>query len=179
MKATILFFLIVSFTANMPKVFTNKYYDNGKKMACGWLKADKKVGFWEFFYEDGHIKSKGHFLNDLKDGYWTTYHFSNKNRKTQGNYINNKKSGYWYYYNSLGEVTKKGHYDNDKPVRWWKYYSTNQNEKCIYQPDGKTRYCLIYIDGKLQKGSKYINDTLMNEWNSISKFKLDNPDFSF
>ena len=179
MKAIILFFLAISLTANMPKVFTTKYYDNGVKKACGWLKADEKIGFWEFFYNDGRIKSKGHYLNDLKNGYWTTYQSYNKNKETQGSYVNGEKSGYWYYYDSLEEVTKKGHYKNGTPVGWWKYYNKKQFEKCIYQSDGVTRFCLIYVNGKLQKGSKYVNDILMKEWNSISNFKLDNPDFSF
>lgn len=154
MKVALFCILTFSILFNDSKVFTKKYYDNGNKMSCGWLEGELKTGFWEFFYENGAVKSSGHFKNDLKNGYW-------------------------YFYNQEGALIKEGHFTSDKPEKWWKYYKNEKFEKCIYQSDGKTRYCLIFINGKLKMGSKYVSDILVKEWNSITSFRKDNPNFSF
>ncbi len=123
-------------------------------MSSGWIQDNKKTDYWFYYYRDGSVKSEGH-------------------------YKNNQKNGFWQFYNPKGQVARKGHFKNGIPVSWWKYYKNNITEKCLYQKDGATRYCLIYNDKKLIKGSKYINDTFIKEWSSFIDFKRDNPNFSF
>jgi len=106
-------------------------------------------------------------------------YYQNGHKKEEGWFKKNKKSGYWHFYSINSKKIKEGHYSNNTPKMWWKYYKKNSLEKCIFKKDGKTRYCLIYDNEKLIKGSKYISDTFIQEWNSLSNFKRDNPDFSF
>jgi len=162
----------------MPKSYVNTYYDSGTKMSNGWLKSDKKVGFWQFFHKNGVLKEEGHYNNNLKTGYWISY-YSNGAIKEKGNFENNKKTGYWFFYDENSKKVKEGHFDRNIPKKWWRYYKRDTFEKCIYQKDGETRYCLIYAGKKLIKGSKYISDTFIQEWTSLSSFKRDNPNFSF
>ncbi len=137
-----------------------------------------KNGYWVSYYPNGNKKEEGNFLNNLKNGYWKTY-YTNGVKKEEGEYLNDKKNGYWYFYAPNSNKIKEGHFNNNFPKMWWKYYKTDLLEKCLYQKDGKTRYCLIYKGIKLIKGRKYINDNFVNEWNSLSSFKKDNPNFSF
>jgi len=148
------FLLCVSLGYLTPKKFIWNYYPNGKVMSGGWMLLEKKVDFWRFYYQNG-------------------------NKKSEGNYKDDKKNGYWYYYNLNGILIKEGHYKNDVPEMWWKYYKKYTHEKCKFQNDGKTRFCLIYSKNKIIKGSKYINDTFVKEWTSINRFKKDNPNFTF
>jgi len=137
-----------------------------------------KNGYWIDYYPNGVKKEEGHVSNSLKEGYWKAYH-NNGVIKEQGEYFKNKKTGYWYFYTPNAETIKEGHFMNNTPKMWWKFYNEQYLEKCIYQRDGKTRFCLIYKANKLIKGKKYINDTFAKEWNSLKSFRKDNPNFSF
>ncbi|WP_010522202.1 toxin-antitoxin system YwqK family antitoxin [Aquimarina agarivorans] len=138
------------------KIFVSESFPSGSKKAEGWMMNSKKMDYWHYFHENGNIKSKG-------------------------NYTNNSKDGYWFYYNSNGKTAKEGHFNNGKTTKWWIFYNVNDydKEKCLYQKDGITRFCLVYKNGKLVKACKYKNDVFSKQWTSISSFKRDNPHFSF
>ncbi len=154
MKTIILYCIFLFLNSSIPKSYVHTYYNSGKKMSCGWVKANKKTDYWYFYYENGNKKSHGHFNNNLKQGFW-------------------------FFFNNDETLLKKGHYEMGKPTGWWIYQKKNIKEKCLFQKDGITRFCLVYKENQIIKASKYINDTFVQEWNSVGQFKRDNPNFSF
>lgn len=143
---------LMSFSAK--KTYTTIYYNSGKAKAKGWIENKKKTDYWTFFYENGSIASKGNFNKGAKEGYW-------------------------FFYDKNGNKKKEGHYVNNYPTQWWIYYYDNTYENCLYQPDGKTRFCLTYENGSITKAKKYANDVFLQQWSDIFSFKHDNPDFKF
>ncbi len=155
LKLTSLFLVIALSSFSIGKVFVSESFPSGQKSAEGWMIGVKKMDYWYYFHKNGLIKSKG-------------------------NYTDNLKNGYWFYYNSNGQIDKEGHFINDISSKWWIYHKTNNiKEKCLFQKDGITRFCLVYNNDKLIKANKYRNDVFLNQWTSISSFKRDNPHFSF
>jgi|688.fasta_scaffold963726_1 antitoxin component YwqK of YwqJK toxin-antitoxin module len=49
----------------------------------------EKHGYWEEYFYDGQICSKGNFVNGRKNGYWE-YHSSNGQLSRKGNWVNGK-----------------------------------------------------------------------------------------
>ena len=59
-------------------------------------------GYWELYYSNGNLDSKGNYNNGLKHDYWKKY-WSNGNLWSKGIYSNDKLLGYWEYYWSDGK----------------------------------------------------------------------------
>lgn len=49
------------------------FYRNGKREALGRFIAGKKNGLWEHFHENGFLKERGTYKDDVKVGVWTLY----------------------------------------------------------------------------------------------------------
>ncbi len=146
--------IVILMSFSKEKTYTTMYYSSGKTKAEGWEMNGKMVDYWKFFHQNGNLSSEGHFNKGSKEGYW-------------------------FYYDKQGHKAKEGHYLNNKPIDWWVYYYENSYENCIFQPDGKTRFCLTYENGSISKAKKYVNDVFLQQWLSIQSFKRDNPDFKF
>ena len=133
-----------------PKYIKN-YNEQHILIEEGWMKNGEKMEYWYTYYNDGSIKSKGNYKND-------------------------KKHGYWFYYSDLGKVQYEGHYENGNKTKWWITYDTKGvvTFKCQYQDNIKQGYSLCYKNGKLVKSEKYENNTKVDEWTSLWKFKLSN-----
>ena len=37
-------------------------------------KEGKQEGYWEYYYDNGKLESKGKYINGKKEGYWEWYH---------------------------------------------------------------------------------------------------------
>jgi antitoxin component YwqK of YwqJK toxin-antitoxin module len=60
-------------------------------------------GYWELYYTNGNLESKGHYLNGYRHGYWEYYNFDG-NIDCKGHRDNGKRIGYWEIYSINGEL---------------------------------------------------------------------------
>jgi len=60
-----------------------------------------KQGYWEEYYSNGQLKSKGPYINGKEDGYWEEY-YDNGELYSKGNYINGLKQGRFELYSPFG-----------------------------------------------------------------------------
>jgi uncharacterized protein len=124
-----------------------------------------KQGYWEGYYPNGKLESKGSYNNGKKDGYWVWYH-SNGKLDSKGNYVDGLRDGYWEYYYDNGKLDSKGSYKNGKREGYWEaYYDNGELElKWIYKDGKKDGYCETYNDngGLMYKGI-YKNGELIQE----------------
>jgi antitoxin component YwqK of YwqJK toxin-antitoxin module len=75
----------------------------------------KRHGYWEIYYENDQLMSKGNYVNDKEHGYWEWYH-DNGQLDSKGNYLNGKLHGYWEAYYSDGDLDYKGYFDMGEQV---------------------------------------------------------------
>ena len=48
---------------------------------------NQRTGYWEEYWSNGKLYSKGHYFNGIQDGYWEEY-YRNGNIKYKGNFKN-------------------------------------------------------------------------------------------
>jgi len=83
-------------------------YDHGVLLAKGMIDdADRRQGYWEEYYINGELKSKGNYKDGKKIDNWEFY-FANKQLLQKGNYLEGEKpTGTWYWYYSGGELLRE------------------------------------------------------------------------
>lgn len=139
----------------LDKTYVKKYYENGKLKAEGWVKHNKKDGYWFEYFENGRKKSQGWYEENIKNGYW--YYFNLNNCKLiSGNYTNGKKTGWWRFELQNGNTIKVQYKDN------------NKNGIALYYKKNKR---LPY------QAKRYIEGQYQGTWTDYNQFKKDNPDF--
>jgi antitoxin component YwqK of YwqJK toxin-antitoxin module len=86
-----------------------------------------KYGYWETYYSNGNLCSKGSYNNGEKVGIWKEYHYTNGQLNSKGLYRDTKKKGYWEYYFSSGNLCSKGEYLNGEREGRWRHYDNSGN----------------------------------------------------
>jgi antitoxin component YwqK of YwqJK toxin-antitoxin module len=90
------------------------HFDNGVLFGKGSLEKEKPVGKWEFYYENGNIKSTGQFnMNGGKEGKWT-YYYENGSVSSYDNWKNGLQEGEDLVYNRKGVLTSRANYSMGK-----------------------------------------------------------------
>ena len=124
-----------------------------------------KTGYWELYWDNGKLHSKGNYINGIEDGPWKTYH-ENGQLQRNGSYINGKRDGPWKTYHENGNLEFKGTYldgmlNGDCEFYW---YEGNLAGKGSYKDDKKDGIWEEYFhDGEFwykgeYKNGKYIKD---------------------
>lgn len=93
---------------------TAKIYSEGRLLRQGKLDDQgKEQGLWREFYDDGKIKSEGHYKDGKREKKWNFY-FNNGHVEQTGEYVNGKPSGEWIKYFSDGKLNRDEFYENGK-----------------------------------------------------------------
>lgn len=66
-------------------------------------------GYWELYWSNGNIRSKGYYINDKRYGYWEYYYY-NGQLMYKGNFVNDNRHGYWKVYYNNGEIPSQKYY---------------------------------------------------------------------
>lgn len=106
--AVILFFLIVpAMGQDTVLTPTTYYFDNGNKSSEGFLRNGKPDGYWKAWYPDGTLRSEGNRKFYLLDSLWVFYNEYGDTTQTIS-YLGGKKNGYtttWQYSEKDGKKT--------------------------------------------------------------------------
>ena len=83
-------------------------YHHGILLAKGVVdEMDRRQGYWEEYYYDGQLKSKGSYLDGEKIDEWE-YYFNNGKLEQKGKYVTGGKfTGTWYWYHPNGELLRE------------------------------------------------------------------------
>ena len=137
------------FSEKGKKVTSESFFPNGKPMAKGIYRDEKKDSLWQFFSEyDGTLVSEEIYRNGIKDGtskvyfpeggvseittwsggtregLWETYYTDGK-VKMKGAYHGGDKSGPFVFYYNSGKVMITGSYAAGHQDGVWIYYSAD------------------------------------------------------
>lgn len=102
-------------------------------------------------------------LHVCKDSYWEFYH-ENGQLKSKGNFQNGWAIDKWVEYSSNGQLIKESNYRNKKAHGKWQYwYPNGQLKEIIYYRDSTTLFKSFYLENKTQTlsngtGAKFIVD---------------------
>ncbi|NLA24706.1 MAG: hypothetical protein GX879_07045 [Bacteroidales bacterium] len=157
---------------------------------------NKKQGKWVKRYDNGNIRYKGHFDNDIPQGTFFYYHpngalksvldhtkkdvisaelyWENGKQAAKGQY--NKKHervGFWIIYFDDGTISTEATYDNDILNGKAKIYYPNGDKliECTYNQGVITGdYTRYFIGGKVHEKGNYKDNKKEGE------FKIFNPD---
>jgi antitoxin component YwqK of YwqJK toxin-antitoxin module len=145
------FFCFISLSLFSQKKYQKEYYKNGQLKQEGWILNENKIDYWKFYYRNGNLKKEGHFKDNLE-------------------------TNYWYFYSGNSTIEKEGHFKKGNKSEWWLFYDKigNVNHRCQLKDNQKNGYCLIYIDKKLVKASKFKRGKKIKEWTDFSSFRKEN-----
>ena len=71
---------------------------------------------YKSYYENGNIKSEGHFSSGVYNGLWKEYH-ENGNLMYEGEYKNGESQGVFKYYNENGQLKEEKTYKDGKEIK--------------------------------------------------------------
>jgi antitoxin component YwqK of YwqJK toxin-antitoxin module len=157
------------------------FNDNGLKIGEGIITPEgKKEGPWSYFYDDGKVRSKGNYSNNLETGNWK-YFFEDGKTEQLGVFKNGKFDGTWQWfyktgnikreedyfegheegnsieYDSTGNVIAKGSYFDGLKEGDWYYQVGDYMEKGKYVGDLKDgKWLAYYADGHLEYEGNYL-----------------------
>ncbi len=119
------------------------------------------TGPWEFYFDNGSLKSKGTFDNDgNRNGEWL-YYFENGILKEKSSYINDKANGKVEVWSDNGLLYTTSTYASDKRegVETYYYYGGKLSSVINYKDDKKEGEATYYnADGILSAVTSYKND---------------------
>ncbi|MDB5256122.1 MAG: hypothetical protein JWM14_817 [Chitinophagaceae bacterium] len=142
------------------------FYQNGKVKSKGIFKNDIPVGLWYYYYESGLVKSYGKLTGTIKYGDWK-YYYENGNISTEGSYKEGKKEGDWKYYfeSTAGILKTDGVYVNDKREGRWKFYDESGNFKAQADfHEDRGMYSEFYPNGAKKSEGLLIEGRSIGTW---------------
>ncbi|MEO7121170.1 MAG: tetratricopeptide repeat protein [Ginsengibacter sp.] len=137
------------------------YYDNGRIKSAGRFDAEGgRVGDWNYFYENGVPKEITTYANDMADGKSKVW-FDNGLLFSTSTYQHDKKEGEEtkYYFN--GRLSSVVNYKDDNKEGIAKYYNDNGYLSTIqnYKNDKLDGQVIFYYaNGKTSSVASYVND---------------------
>ncbi|MCF8302400.1 MAG: hypothetical protein K9I94_03920 [Bacteroidales bacterium] len=134
------------------------YYQNGKIKARGTYDDNVKVGKWTYYYPNGQVEQTGRYNNKGKpDGDWTWYYQSG-NVLREESFYNGLKEGLMTEYSESGNVIIQGEYIAGTKNGFWNYNYGDHREEGSYSNDlrsGEWKY--FYPDSTLHFKGSYID----------------------
>ncbi|QGJ69455.1 Hypothetical protein PBC10988_11370 [Planctomycetales bacterium 10988] len=135
-----------------------------KPQDIGNRSEGKKIGYWTHYHEDGSLKSRGMYDDDLREGEWEFYYpeehaYYTGQVKATGDFSNGMKIGDWEEYYPDGELALEGAYntDGERIGRWVAYHENGEIKWSGYYEEGvkKGYWESRFPDGETQAWATY------------------------
>lgn len=148
----------------------SEIYDyNGRIMAEGLFDSNgKRYGKWIEYYENGKIKSIGHYNGDLPDGHWR-YYFEDGSLAEEGVYRKGLIEGVWKYYCINQQIRKISNFVDGKLDGISVEYDCNGDTILILEYDYglKNGRYIRKVNNFIEEGA-YKDDRKVNKWKSYT-----------
>ena len=103
------------------------FWNNGYVENTGTLLNGLKEEAWEYFHDNGKLRSQGSYIKGKKDG----------NMRSQEVYVEGFKSGVWKFYYRSGNIrTEEEYKDNNLEGIWRFYLESGELIESGYQKNG-------------------------------------------
>jgi uncharacterized protein len=130
--------------------YWEEYYYDGTLKSKGSYLDGKKIGDWEFYSADGSIEQKGEYLKGEKaTGLWKWYHLNGKILREE-TFRKGLEDGMLYEYYDDGTLITEGEFIDGLKDGTWFYEMGDHIEKGSYRDGEKVGdWKYFYINGKL------------------------------
>jgi antitoxin component YwqK of YwqJK toxin-antitoxin module/peroxiredoxin len=98
----------------------NYYWENGRPRARGHYEKDLQVGPWTWWHDNGNKSVTGSFRDEHSDGEWRYWHPNGKPHMT-GFFDRGRKTGEWSVFDGDGRLAERGHYATGKRTGHWDF----------------------------------------------------------
>ncbi len=131
------------------------YFLNGHIESKGQFVNNETTGVWEFYYETGNLKMRGILRQNSNYGIWE-YFYENGQKSMEGTIDGKLREGSWKIYYESGNLKETGEYAGNKRTGLWNTFfedGTKRGEIEYVEDNG--RYTEFYHSGKvLAEGPK-------------------------
>lgn len=152
---------------NEGKPIKSELYDDDKIVAKGLITASGiREGYWELFYEDGHLKATGNYKNNKKVGKWLYYYSGDTSLQHIANYgSNGKANGLWLWFYESGDTLSIMNYENDNLEGDYLQFDMEGRivVKGQYSDDMKVGHWKYIVGTEITRGN-YIDDYQEGLW---------------
>lgn len=131
------------------------YFLDGHIESKGQFLNNETTGVWEFYYETGNLKMRGVLRQNSNFGLWE-YFYENGQKSMEGTIDGKLKEGIWKIYYESGELKETGEYAANKRTGLWKtFFEDGVKRGEIEYSNDMGRYTEFYHSGKvLAEGPK-------------------------
>ncbi|EOG6905666.1 toxin-antitoxin system YwqK family antitoxin [Flavobacterium psychrophilum] len=133
-------------SSNIETIECIQYYIHGKR-----------DGTWNWFYEDGKIRTEQNFKNNLENGKKIEY-YPNQQKQEESTFINDKKQGLYSMWFKNGQLQYTCQFNLDKKNGKEIYYYENgiiQKEGNYINGNKKGKFIWYKIDGTIEEESTF------------------------
>lgn len=125
-------------------------------------KQGRKQGLWEKKYTDGHLRYRGHFLDDKPYGVFKNYYDEGDSLEGIRIFSNDGRIAYAKEFYTTGALWGEGKYVDQKKDSIWKFYDDLQRLRVKAQyingkREGKSVH--FYADGNVLEVKNWKNDS--------------------
>jgi len=135
------------------------YNELGKIVSKGIIKDDgSREGKWEYYYDDGEVKSTGLYNNNRQEGDWNFLYPGRKKEQT-GSFSKGLLNKEWKWFNDKGDLSRSENFVNGK--REGLYYELNEFCDTVvkgYYKDGEKNGLWVISVGEVIEEGNYVND---------------------
>jgi antitoxin component YwqK of YwqJK toxin-antitoxin module len=134
----------------------NYYYDNGEVKSEGNYTNNRQVGEWKFYYKGGTPEEIGNFNNGVLQGKWQYFFPEGKTLRVE-EFQRGKREGQFIEYSLEGDTVTIGSYTEGEKNGPWKIKYGDVREEGSYVNDFKDGlWKSFYSNGSLLYQGKYI-----------------------
>lgn len=125
------------------------WYLNGHLESRGQFVNNETAGAWEFYYETGGLKMRGILRQNANYGLWE-YFYENGQKSMDGTINGRFREGEWKTYYENGQLKEFGQYRNNRRTGYWtSFFEDGIRRGEITYEDDYGRYIEYYHSGKV------------------------------
>jgi len=141
------------------------YDENGKIVSQGIINDDgTREGKWDYFYDDGEVKSEGLYVNNRQDGEWKFFFRGGKTEQL-GNFSSGVLNDIWKWFYPTGNVLRIENFSKGKREGLYVELSVSGDTivKGTYLDGEKNGFWRTKSGDVIEEG-KYVNDLKEGAW---------------
>ncbi len=130
------------------------FFEDGAMKSKGFFSNNISTGEWSYYFSSGELRMVGNVNNGKNNGLWE-YFYESGGKKMEGELVDGKRSGIWVIYNSNGAKQSEGRFDGNTRIGSWKYYGASGGLKAAEEiKDDYSNYTEYYISGEVKSSGK-------------------------
>jgi antitoxin component YwqK of YwqJK toxin-antitoxin module len=134
----------------------NYFFDDGEVKSEGLYQNNRQIGEWRFFFRGGKPEQIGNFSNGVLSGIWKWFYENGKDLRIE-NYVKGKRDGNFFEFSENGDTVTKGLYVEGEMNGFWSIDAGDVREEGNYVNDMKEGlWKTYYANGTLAYQGNYI-----------------------